>query len=287
MPSDDTLQTPENRMTMSSITHDAPLPAETCQQLICLTLAWDQIPESISMEGGSERILREPVCAILVKTTIGWVLLDTGTDARRFRGPDPDRDLYSPAGLPEFLTDGDPLLDALAAHGLAPSDIAVAAVSHLHFDHSGGLRHLAEAGVEVCIQRRELDFAMTTAGREDAYLREDYEHPALTWRILDGDGVIAPGVEAVSTPGHTPGHMSYRVRMAESGTWLFAMDAIDLQAGIDRDLVVGTHALPADAPLVRESHDRLVGLAAAEGARLVAGHCPVTWPELTAADGFL
>lgn len=150
--------------------------AETAQQLICLTLAWDQIPESISMEGGSERILREPVCAILVKTTIGWVLLDTGTDARRFRGPNPDRELYAPAGLPEFLTEGDPLLDALAAHGLAPSDIAVAAVSHLHFDHSGGLRHLAEAGVEVCIQRRELDFAMTAAGRENS--RQVYRRAA-------------------------------------------------------------------------------------------------------------
>ncbi|MEV8338706.1 hypothetical protein [Leucobacter sp. NPDC077196] len=60
----------------------------TAQRLICLTLAWDQIPESISMEGGPDRILREPVCAILVKTDIGWVLLDTGTDAR---GVDHDR----------------------------------------------------------------------------------------------------------------------------------------------------------------------------------------------------
>lgn len=261
-------------------------PGETAQRLICLTLAWDQIPESISIDGGSDRILREPVCALLVKTTIGWVLLDTGTDARRFRGPNPDRELYAPAGLPEFLTDGDPLLHALAVHGLTPSDIVVAAVSHLHFDHSGGLRHLAEAGVEIVIQRRELDFAMTDAGRADAYLREDYDNPAIRWRILDGDDVIAPGIDALSTPGHTPGHMSYRISMAESGTWVFAMDAIDLQAGIELDRVVGTHAVAADAPLVRESHDRLVALAAREGARLVAGHCPETWPALATAEGF-
>ena len=271
---------------MNSTGHENPQTPETGEHLICLTLAWDQIPESISMEGGSEEILREPVCAILVKSSIGWVLLDTGTDARRFRGPNADHELYAPAGLPEFLTDGDPLLDALAAHGLTPADIAVAAISHLHFDHSGGLRHLAEAGVEVCIQRRELDFAVSTAGRDDAYLRDDYIDPSIRWRILEGDAVIAPGVEAVSTPGHTPGHMSYRVRMAESGTWIFAMDAIDLQSGIDLDQVVGTHAVPEDAPLVRESHDRLIALAWAENARLVAGHCPVTWPALTTAEGF-
>lgn len=271
---------------MTQVHAESPRATDTCQRLICLTVAWDQIPESISMEGGSDRILREPVCAILVHTTIGWVLLDTGTDARRFRGPDPDRELYAPAGLPEFLTEGDPLIDALAAHGLAPADIALAAVSHLHFDHSGGLRHLAEAGVEVCIQRRELDFAMTTATRHDAYLREDYESPAIRWRILDGDGVIAPGIDAISTPGHTPGHMSYRVRMGETGTWIFAMDAIDLQKGIDLDQVVGTYAVASDAPLVRRSHDRLVALAEDEGARLIPGHCPETWPALATEVGF-
>lgn len=271
---------------MNQVHADAPPATDVCRRLICLTLAWDQIPESISMDGGSDRILREPVCAILVHTAIGWVLLDTGTDARRFRGPDPDRELYAPAGLPEFLTEGDPLIDALAAHGLAPADLALAAVSHLHFDHSGGLRHLAEAGVEVCIQRRELDFAMTAATRHDAYLRDDYDDPAIRWRVLDGDDVIAPGIDAVSTPGHTPGHMSYRVTMAQTGTWLFAMDAIDLQKGIDLDQVVGTYAVAADAPLVRQSHDRLVALAHDEGARLVAGHCPDTWPALAIDAGF-
>ncbi|PPF29452.1 MBL fold metallo-hydrolase [Rathayibacter tritici] len=257
----------------------------TCEQLYCLTLAWDEIPEWISIAGGSDEILLEPVCAVLIKSSIGWVLLDTGTDARRFRGPDADRELYAPGGLPVFPTDGDPLLDALAAHGLTPADIVLAAVSHLHFDHSGGLRHLAGAGVEVCVQRRELEFAMTAAGREDAYLRDDYDLGGLTWRVLDGDAVLAPGIEAVSTPGHTPGHMSYRVRMAQTGTWLFAMDAIDLQAGIDLDRVVGTHALPEDAPLVRTSHDRLTALAAAEDARLIAGHCPVSWPTVDGAEG--
>ena len=81
--------------------------------------------------------------------------------------------------------------------------------------------------------------------------------------------------------------MSYRVNMAESGPWLFAVDAIDLQQGIDENVEIGWSADPADAPARRASHDRLVALAAEQGARLVAGHCPVTWPPLAAqADGF-
>ena len=108
----------------------------------------------------------------------------------------------------------------------------------------------------------------------------------LRWRRLDGDEEIAPGIDAVSTPGHSPGHMSYRVRMRESGTWLFAVDAIDLQKGIDEDRTVGWSADPDDAPLRRSSHDRLVALAAAEDARLVAGHCPVTWPPLASVESY-
>lgn len=174
----------------------------------------------------------------------------------------------------------------MAAIDLEPSDLAAAAVSHLHVDHSGGLRHLAAAGVEVAIQARELEFAAERAGAAEFYRHQDYKLEGLRWRQLDGDAEIAPGVEAVFTPGHTPGHMSYRVRMAESGAWLFAVDAIDLQRGIDEDVAIGYSADPADAPLRRASHDRLTKLARAEGARLVPGHCPDAWPPLCGAEGY-
>ena len=51
----------------------------------------------------------------------------------------------------------------LAAHDLAPDDLALAAASHLHIDHAGGLRHLAGV-VPVAVQRRELEFATTRPG---------------------------------------------------------------------------------------------------------------------------
>jgi len=68
--------------------------------------------------------------------------------------------------------------------------------------------------------------------------------------------------------------------MEDSGTWLFAVDAIDLQEGIETGVPIGASVERADAPLRRRSHERLVALAAAEGARLVPGHCPVAWPAL-------
>jgi glyoxylase-like metal-dependent hydrolase (beta-lactamase superfamily II) len=255
-----------------------------CDQLFCLALGWEEAPESVSLEGGSRNWLKLPLIGILAHSPAGWVLLETGCDPLPYRGV--TKDLMYGEHLPEFPGDGDPLLEGMASHGLAPADLAAAAVSHLHVDHSGGLHHLAAAGVEVAIQGTELEFGRERAGVPEFYQRQDYMLDGLRWRELDGDAEIAPGVEAVATPGHTPGHMSYRVRMGESGTWLFAVDAIDLQRGIDENRPIGWSADPADAPLRRASHDRLVALAAAEDARLVPGHCPVTWPPLCTADGF-
>ena len=250
-----------------------------CDRLIALTLAWEYGPESISLEGGrDDRILRLPVNVVLVHSPAGWVLLDTGLDPRPYRGAR-EHDVYT-AGLPEFASAGDPLLDALDRYGVAREDLVAVAVSHLHLDHSGGLRHIA-GRVPVTIQERELAFATTRASREQAYVREDYERPELEWRTIDGDGEIAPGIDAVFTPGHTPGHMSYRVELERSGTWLLAVDAIDLQRGIDEDRPIGSAADPADDAARRASHDRLLALAAEEGARLVPGHCPETWAKLS------
>jgi N-acyl homoserine lactone hydrolase len=255
-----------------------------CDRMFLLTVGWEFAPESVSLEGGSREWLKLPLIAILAHSPAGWVLLETGIDDRPYRGVS-EAPMYG-THLPEFDTDGDQLLEEMAAVGVVPGDLVGAAVSHLHVDHSCGLRHLAAAGVPVAIQRRELEFATETAGAAEFYRREDYMLDGIEWQLLDGDAEIAPGIEAVATPGHAPGHMSYRVRMAESGTWLFAVDAIDLQRGIDTDTAIGWSADPDDAPLRRASHGRLVALAEAEGARLVPGHCPVVWPPLCTAEGY-
>jgi len=246
-----------------------------CDEIICLTVGHEYTPRWLSLEGGGDERLRLPIIAILVRGDGGWALLDTGISPA-FRDPALAEAIYRGRG-PDIPGDGHPLIDALDAAGVAVAHIAVAAVSHLHVDHSGGLPLLA-GGPPVAIQRRELAFARTPAAPGAAYVLDDYADPAIAWRELDGDAPIAPGIDALSTPGHTPGHMSYRVRMRHGATWLFAMDAIDLQEGIDAGIPIGYSADPGDAPLRRASHDRLVALAAAEGATLVPGHCPVTWP---------
>jgi glyoxylase-like metal-dependent hydrolase (beta-lactamase superfamily II) len=159
-------------------------------------------------------------------------------------------------------------------------------VSHLHVDHTGGLSHLA-AGPPVFVQRAELEYGLDVATEAQGYWPADYADERIRWQPLDGDAEIAAGIHALSTPGHAPGHMSFRIDMAVSGSWLFAFDAVPLAENVERDDPIGVGSRAEDAPLRRTSHDRLVALAEESGARLVPGHCPTTWPGLPAPPSFV
>ncbi|GII87016.1 hypothetical protein Ssi03_50060 [Sphaerisporangium siamense] len=265
------------------------------RRMYSLQYGAERVTKGLSMRGGSGVLYWEPLTGVVVETETGWVLLDTGmgraaledeANQRAYAaaadayGADPaetEWHLY-PAppvtgrwnwGLP-----GDPLERALAGVGLRPGDLSLACVSHMHLDHSGGVPTLAAAGVPVAIQRAELEFARSGVPTlDDGYRRQDWEHE-VAWRLLDGDAELAPGVWAVATPGHTPGHMSYRVDLPETGTWLFAMDAADLAQNFHDRVPCGSCAggTPADEKAAEDSLERLLGEARRLRARLIPGH---------------
>ena len=92
----------------------------------------------------------------------------------------------------------------------------------------------------------------------------------------------APGLRALATPGHAPGHMSFLVELPRSGRWLFAFDAVPTTENVERDAPIALSSLPGQEERIRASQQRLLELARAEGARLQPGHCPQTWPQLAA-----
>jgi glyoxylase-like metal-dependent hydrolase (beta-lactamase superfamily II) len=250
---------------------------DTCDQVICLTLGHEWQPKRMSLEGGGDELIRLPIIGILAHSVGGgWTLLDTGLSPTQRDEPFA-RKIYR-TRAPDFVGDGDTMLEALAECGLTPADITAVAVSHLHVDHTGALEHFT-GDTPIYLQRAEHEFGFGDAGLGQGYVREDYEGRDLNWALLDGDATIAPGVDAVSTPGHTPGHMSYRVHLSDGRTWLFAMDAIDLQEGIDRDLPIGSSATEAGAQR-HASHARLMEEGRQDGVLLIPGHCPVTWPTM-------
>ena len=235
----------------------------------------EPVPKRISVRGAGDDLLWEPIIGIAVETAIGWVLLETGIGRAVLDDGAALAMLYPGAEKPWAL-DGNPLDAALHKVRLSISDLRLAAVSHLHCDHSGGVRRLAAAGVPICIQGEELEFALQRASPTDGYYPPDFTG-AVDWRELGGDAEIAPGVYALSTPGHAPGHMSYRVNLPESGTWLFAVDAGDLAENFTDRKPPGQTVLEGDLPRAEASLQRLLDESAELKARLVPGHDQLFW----------
>jgi N-acyl homoserine lactone hydrolase len=265
------------------------------RRVLPLTFGWEDLPETVSIHGGDPtRRLREPVPGVLLELDGGWMLLDTGFNTplvrdpllyRRFHGR--NHNIHAEL-LPD---DRDSLEAAFELVGVDPGDVVVVALSHLHNDHAGGLRWFA-GQAPVHLQRRELDYGLT-GGRpgdgpeQHGIFRVDFDDPAIDWRLADGEAELAPGVLAVPTYGHTPGHQSFVVALEEHAAeeygvpgFVFAFDAADLQRNIDEELAVGGFI---DCPPEQtvEAIRRLKGIARKRDYRLVPGHDPEVWPAFT------
>ena len=110
----------------------------------------------------------------------------------------------------------------LAQIGLSPAEIDIVIDTHLHDDHCTGNYRISADGARLpafpnadyVVQRREYEDALKPNERTRATYQPANYAPLFAsgqMRLLEGDAEIAPGVTAVTTPGHTPGHMSVRI----------------------------------------------------------------------------
>ena len=254
------------------------------REVVLLTLGWEDLPRSVSVEGADPSLrMREPVPGILLHCDGGWLLLDTGFNTALMRDAALRRRFYGdPVHRAILPGPGEPLEEALAHAGIEMSEITAVGLSHLHLDHAGGLRHFT--GLPVHCQQRELDFGLGARAERHAIYRIDFDDPTHDWRLADGDTEIAPGVTAVLTPGHTPGHQSFVVDLDDSvggGGFVFAFDAADLTENIEQEVSIGGRVDATPEECVEQVR-RLRSIADRRGYPLVPGHDPVVWPALTA-----
>lgn len=117
------------------------------------------------------------------------------------------------------LDNTDVLLDNLAACDIYPDQVDMVIMTHLHFDHAGGLTRRDKCGQLIptfpqarhVIQRTEWEMAMASPVElGDAYYLEDLaplEQNQLI-ELIEGDVEIVPGVHSILTGGHTNGHQA-------------------------------------------------------------------------------
>lgn len=142
--------------------------------------------------------------------------------------PDPEQTLHN-HGLVLTRTPEQEPVNALKKVGLAPHDVKVVIITHLHYDHAWGFHLFDDA--RFVIQRREVAYAIAPPPVfRWGYYEKSLGKPQFVDHLdridmIDGDHEVEAGVRAVSIPSHTPGFQGVSVR-TEKGTYFIAGDAV-------------------------------------------------------------
>lgn len=214
--------------------------------------------------------------ALLVREGERNVLVETGIGA--FFSPD----LKQRYGVQESHH---VLLDSLAAVGLGHADIDVVLLTHLHFDHAGGLLAPWEDGQPLRLLfpnarfitgRRQWQRACTPHARDRAsYIPELLELLQASERLElleDGEQSATLGADWRFhwSDGHTPGQLLPEVQMPD-GPVVFSGDLIPGAPWAHLPITMGYDRFPEG--LIEEKEALLADLLARNG-RLVFTHDP-------------
>jgi glyoxylase-like metal-dependent hydrolase (beta-lactamase superfamily II) len=153
-------------------------------------------------------------------------------------------------------------------------------LTHLHFDHAGGIsRKAADGRLELCfprarvhLQRANWENARAPTERERAsYLRENIEPlERADLRLLDGDGEVLPGIRALVFDGHTRGLQGLVIGDGP-GAVAFPSDLIPTASHLHLPWIMGYDRC---AETTLEEKRRFLERAAAERWVLVFEHDP-------------
>ena len=111
----------------------------------------------------------------------------------------------------------------LKRFGVTPADIDMVVCTHCHHDHMGSA--MCIPGADLVLGEGEADFCEELYGAADTEARLSVMGSLI--EVGRGDEMeLMPGVAAVSTPGHTPGHISVIAENEEGERVLVAGDAV-------------------------------------------------------------
>lgn len=210
---------------------------------------------------------RIPILGYVIATDGRIVLVDTGFPPAYVSDPKEAGRRDGLDGFGRLVAIGPENLPPrqLALLGLEPRDVTELVITHGDIDHVGNLDAFPNATLVTSRVERE-----SGPPRYFGDVRPVDWPACARYRLLDGDDELASGVTMLSTPGHSPGHLSLLVRLREAGSVLLACDAVSRE----HELETGVNGGASDLEQARRSARRILGLAAAEDALLVYGHDP-------------
>ncbi len=224
-------------------------------------------PEQVE-QALARNFLKDPVelsvNAFLINTGAKLVLVDTGEGAGM-------------EGMGH-------LQENLKAAGYEPSQVDEIYITHMHGDHISGLTAKGERvfpNAVVRASRQEAEYWLSpeklAAAKGDA--KQSFQHAqemlapyvkASKFSAFDGDVELVPGVRAVATHGHTPGHSCYLIE-SRGQRMLFVGDLLHVASLQFADPAV-TIKFDTDSAAALAERQRIFREAAGNGEWIAAAH---------------
>ena len=218
---------------------------------------------------GHGHFIDAPILAYLIETPNGRILYDVGCDYQKIATAqlrtkffDPMRPMFEPPKM----TEEQRIPKYLEKLGLSPKDIDTVFLGHLHFDHAGGLCDMP--GCEVHVHREELLAAKT---KLDRGVFDDELRDANLWKLQQHEYDVATGVRAITTPGHTAGHMSLFIELPKGPPVVLCGDAADLRENLADEVAPG-YCWQDNDTLAIASIRKLKAISQSENAELWPNH---------------
>jgi glyoxylase-like metal-dependent hydrolase (beta-lactamase superfamily II) len=182
-------------------------------------------------------------------------------------------------------------LQNLAAAGVDAKSIDIVLMSHLHPDHTNGIRaadgSMAFPNAEIMVPVKDWEFWMSDDNAAKAQSNEMMKNYFANVRKVyagieskvtkyEWGKEVAPGITSIATPGHTPGHTSFAVASGNSKV-LIQADVTNIPELFLRN--PDWHvAFDVDGDLAQQTRHKFYDMAAAEKATVVGFH--FTFPSI-------
>jgi glyoxylase-like metal-dependent hydrolase (beta-lactamase superfamily II) len=181
----------------------------------------DEVNAALAATYYEKDMMTTPYNPVVVNTGSKLIVIDTGTSEANFE--------RSKGVAGQFQAN-------LKAAGIDRNAVDTVVISHFHGDHINGLlapdNKLAFPNAEILVPAAEWKFFMddgemsrAPAGRmQDVFknLRRVYDALGRKVTPYEPNTEVAPGVTAVATPGHTPGHNSHIVASGSAKVYIQA-----------------------------------------------------------------
>jgi glyoxylase-like metal-dependent hydrolase (beta-lactamase superfamily II) len=177
------------------------------------------------------------------------------------------------------------LMQNLAAAGVDPKSIDVVVMSHLHPDHTNGIRaadgSMAFPNAEIMVPTKDWEFWMSDENAAKAQSNEMMKNYFANVKKIytgieskvtryDWGKEVVPGITSIAVPGHTPGHTAFAIASGGSKV-LIQSDVTNIPELFLRN--PDWHvAFDTDGPAAQETRHKFYDMAAAEKATVVGFH---------------